>query len=307
MFDNQLIAAVENLIRGAKKHLLLVSPFIDLDPRIKDALIEKKSNSNFVLDVLFGKNENNLYKSIKKDSIDFLKQFPNIEIRYNDRLHAKFYQNDYEFIMTSMNLYNYSLANNIEVGIKSKYASKGVFGKVMNVAEGIVSQSVDKINEGILGMEIGIHPVEKFKLIFDNSTLKYKTEPVYTEKTGLSKLFGKKKLEAYEVLEDQFAEQSNNIEQNEQPIEIKTTTIITTSQTVITEIRCISASQIARTLGCQAKEISSFMEDKGLIRNDKITEAGKLKGLIMKKYMGIDYVAYPVTLEELKELDGLNL
>ncbi len=59
LFDNQLISSVEKLIRDAKKSLLLVSPFIDLDARIKDALNEKKERHDFELNVLFGKNENN--------------------------------------------------------------------------------------------------------------------------------------------------------------------------------------------------------------------------------------------------------
>ena len=49
LFDNQLIAAVEKLIKDAKKNLLLVSPFIDLDARIMDALIEKKDIKRIVL------------------------------------------------------------------------------------------------------------------------------------------------------------------------------------------------------------------------------------------------------------------
>jgi len=126
LFDNQLIAAVESLIKNSKHRLLLISPFIDLDRRIQDALRDKISKHDFELLVLFGKNEDNYYKSIKKDSLDFLKQFPNVEIRYNDRLHAKFYQNDFDYIMTSLNLYDYSLAKNIEVGITGNFASKGL-------------------------------------------------------------------------------------------------------------------------------------------------------------------------------------
>ena len=83
LFDNQLIAALEKLIKDAKSKLVLISPFIDLDPRIKDALHEKMDNYHFELYVLFGKNDSNYLKSIKKESLDFLMQFPRIEIRYN--------------------------------------------------------------------------------------------------------------------------------------------------------------------------------------------------------------------------------
>ena len=59
LFNTELIGAVEKLIRDSRKQLLLVSPFIDLDARIMDALNEKKEKYDFELNVLFGKNEDN--------------------------------------------------------------------------------------------------------------------------------------------------------------------------------------------------------------------------------------------------------
>jgi hypothetical protein len=47
LFDNQLIAALENLIKNSKHRLVLISPFIDLDRRIQDALREKLSKHDF--------------------------------------------------------------------------------------------------------------------------------------------------------------------------------------------------------------------------------------------------------------------
>ena len=94
LYDHQLVAALEKLIERADKQLLLVSPFIDLDGKLRDTLSSKLSDPAFKLFVLFGKNEENYHKSLKRNSLEFLKQFPNIEIRYNERLHAKFYKND---------------------------------------------------------------------------------------------------------------------------------------------------------------------------------------------------------------------
>ena len=39
LFGNQLVSALEELIRKAKHRLVLISPFIDLDTRIKDVLV----------------------------------------------------------------------------------------------------------------------------------------------------------------------------------------------------------------------------------------------------------------------------
>lgn len=297
LFDHQLVAAIEDLIRKSNKYLLLVSPFIDLDARIKDALNEKKQNHDFKLYVLFGKNENNYYRSVKKDSFEFLKEFPNIEIRYNERLHAKFFQNDYDHIITSMNLYDYSLANNIEVGVKFNHASKGFLAKLGDGAGNIIGHGIDKVRQGVLGDEKEIDPLDKFASIFESSELKYKTEPVINE----SKILGvttKRKLGGFNVTINKL--EASPISQQPQ-IESLTTTV-TTTQTITTEVKYVSASQIGRNLGLQAKEITSIMEQKGFVLNDEITDTGKTKGLIIKSYMGRDYIAYPENLVELNEL-----
>jgi hypothetical protein len=41
LFDNQLIYEVESLIKKSEHKLLLISPYIDLDSRIQDALKAK--------------------------------------------------------------------------------------------------------------------------------------------------------------------------------------------------------------------------------------------------------------------------
>ncbi|MFT3844659.1 MAG: phospholipase D-like domain-containing protein [Lacibacter sp.] len=302
LFDNQLVAAIEDLIRKSNKNLLLISPFIDLDPRIKDALSEKKQNPDFQLLVLFGKNENNIYRSIKKDSFSFLKEFPNIEIRYNERLHAKFYQNDYDFIITSMNLYDYSLANNIEVGILCNYASKGILGKLGDGAGNLIEQGIGKVKQGVLGEDKETNPIEKFQLIFETSELKYKTEPIIKE-TKILGVTTKKVIEGFNVIENKldFIPTTTVTPETVMQTESLTTTI-TTTQTITTEIKYMSASQISKGLGLQAKDISAAMEQKGLVKDEEITDLGKQKGLIWKSYMGRDYIAYPDNLEELKNL-----
>ena len=138
LFSNELVHELEKLIRSSKKYLLLVSPYIDLDDRIRAALKEKIEDPHFKLEVLYGKNRAYPYKSVKKDSFEFLMQFPNIEIKHEEILHAKFYQNESHFIMTSMNLYDYSLANNFEVGVIAKYASTGFVGKISDKTDVVI-------------------------------------------------------------------------------------------------------------------------------------------------------------------------
>jgi len=305
LFDNQLIADLENLIRNSKHKLLLISPFIDLDSRIRDALSEKLSMHDFELKVLFGKNENSVYKSIKKDSFDFLKQFPNIEIRYNERLHAKFYLNDFDFIMTSLNLYDYSLAKNIEVGITCNYASKGFLGKMLNGTDEILTQGVDKLRQDVLGMNKELNPIEKFRIIFEGSILKYKAEPILGDKSGLKGLVGGKKLIGIDVKEDYLTDIF--IESKLPRVEISSSvaeeiTALKVSNHKPNSGKLQSASQLSRTLGISQNVILDLMRKSGLINADQITDLGLSKGLLMKNYMGKDYIAYPENLSELKEL-----
>jgi hypothetical protein len=291
IFNTELVAGLENLIKNSKHKLLLVSPFIDLSKEIRAALNEHIAKHDFELYVLFGKNEDNLYKSIKKDSFEFLKQFPNVEIRYNERLHAKFYQNDFDFIMTSINLYDYSLAKNIEVGIICNYASKGLIGKVMDGTDTIVSQSIDKVKQDVLGFgNKEINPIEQFQKIFETSELKYKTEPIKVEKNGITGIFGAKKLNGFNVIVDNLTIISKDIK--EQKVE-KAETVVNTSS------KPISASQLSKSLGVTQSDITSIMENAGLINGDKITALGQSKGLVVKNYMGKDYIAYPENLAEL--------
>lgn len=290
LFDNQLIAALEKLIRDAKHELLLISPFIDLDARIEDALKEKISKHDFKLRVVFGKNENNIYKSIKKNSIDFLMKFPNIEIRYNERLHAKFFKNDYDYIMTSLNLYDFSLANNIEVGIKVEHSSRGLIGKAVDGAGDLITQGTDKIKQEVFGKGKDIDPIEKFDTIFENSEKKYQTEPIISTKKGVGGLLGAKQLDGYNVVFDQLSLPTKTIDKEKNVNEIKS------------PIKTYSASQLAKMYNISKSEIDSLMRKSGLINDNKITAKGLSMGLEMKKYMGNDFIAIPSTLDEFRSL-----
>lgn len=118
--DSKLISAIEELIDKADDYLWLISPYIQLHDRIKDRLRLKKEKQNLHIIVVFGKNEADANKSLSKEDFEFLKNFPNIFIGYEKRLHAKYYASEDFSIITSMNLHQFSQNNNIEAGIKLK-------------------------------------------------------------------------------------------------------------------------------------------------------------------------------------------
>lgn len=127
---NDLNAQLENLFECADEYLILISPYIKLHDRYASALKAKKDNPTLKIIVVFGKNEDDFSKSMKQEDFNFFKDFPNIEIRYEKRLHAKYYANESSAILTSMNLYNFSQDNNIEAGVLTN--RKGILGSLTN-------------------------------------------------------------------------------------------------------------------------------------------------------------------------------
>lgn len=101
---------LEEMIENTHENLVLISPFLKLNDRIKLQLKEK-SNENVSIQVVYGKNE------MKREEYELLKSLPTIQIAFYDNLHAKCYLNEKSALITSMNLYDFSQANNAEMGI----------------------------------------------------------------------------------------------------------------------------------------------------------------------------------------------
>ena len=106
-----------DIIWNAKKELVILSPFIHLDDYCKEIFKKIKNNPDLELVVVFGKNESQTHKSLKPADLDFFKQFHNVVIIYCANLHAKFYANESEALLTSLNLLDKSMTGNIEYGI----------------------------------------------------------------------------------------------------------------------------------------------------------------------------------------------
>lgn len=117
-----LNSAIEGIIEDAFEELIFVSPYIKIHPHLRDRLLEKKDNPDLCIMILFGKNKDALHMSFPEDQFSFFKQFKYVIIKYQERLHAKYYANERAGILSSMNLYDYSLNNNIEFGVLVKKA-----------------------------------------------------------------------------------------------------------------------------------------------------------------------------------------
>lgn len=109
--------AIDDIIQNAKRFLHITSPYIKLDDHFKERFDLIKNNPNIHLLILFGKNEKDFNRSVKSKDLEYFKEFPNISILFEPKLHAKSYVNESQGIITSMNLYDYSAENNVEYGI----------------------------------------------------------------------------------------------------------------------------------------------------------------------------------------------
>lgn len=156
---SKLNSEIIDLFNNAEKELIIISPYIKLHSRIKDSLKLRKDDDLF-LTVVYGKNPENKQKSLSKEDMEFFKGFRDVEIRYEERLHAKVFANDDTSILTSMNLYDFSMNNNIEFGIVNH--KKSSIEKLKNIFSENLSMD-DQVTMFIYGI------IENSELIFNKS------------------------------------------------------------------------------------------------------------------------------------------
>ncbi|WP_045223681.1 phospholipase D family protein [Methyloterricola oryzae] len=101
---------LEELIKGAKDRLFLISPFLRLNERIKE-LLEDKNRLKIDVRVVYGKSE------LQPEEIKWLKELTYLRTSFCKNLHAKCYLNEEICIITSLNLYEFSQVNNNEMGV----------------------------------------------------------------------------------------------------------------------------------------------------------------------------------------------
>jgi len=104
------VSEIEDLIRNAGERLILISPYLRLSKDFKE-LLAYRNNKDKITTVIFGKQE------LNPDEMKFLQNLRFVILKYNEDLHAKCYVNDDKMIITSLNLYGFSMANNKEMGV----------------------------------------------------------------------------------------------------------------------------------------------------------------------------------------------
>jgi hypothetical protein len=101
---------LEEMIKGARDRLVLISPFLRLNDRIKE-LIADKNRLKIDVRIVYGKSE------LAPAEIDWLRGMMFVRTSFCKNLHAKCYLNEERCIITSLNLYEFSMVNNNEMGV----------------------------------------------------------------------------------------------------------------------------------------------------------------------------------------------
>jgi phosphatidylserine/phosphatidylglycerophosphate/cardiolipin synthase-like enzyme len=101
---------LEELIKNASDRLILISPFLKLNDRIKE-LLEDKDRLKIDVRIVYGKSE------LQPSEINWLKELSFVRTSFCKNLHAKCYINEESCIITSLNLYEFSQVNNNEMGV----------------------------------------------------------------------------------------------------------------------------------------------------------------------------------------------
>lgn len=132
---NGISYQIEKIIIGAKKELVLVSPYLQLSKtlfeRLKDA-----SNNDVKITIIYGKDE------LKPKEKQPLSELENLDLQYFRNLHAKCYFNESEMVITSMNMYEFSEKNNREMGVYiSKEVDTSLYEQAVNETLSIIKSS----------------------------------------------------------------------------------------------------------------------------------------------------------------------
>ena len=124
-----------NIIREAKEFILLISPYIDVSDRLKER-IEDIEHAGIKVSLIYGKKQKQRVKEGWFTSKKWINTY------YYEKLHAKCYLNESKALLTSMNLVEYSQANNREMGILiSREDEPGIYEQILAEAESVKSAS----------------------------------------------------------------------------------------------------------------------------------------------------------------------
>ena len=147
---------IEELIKSAKERVVLVSPYLRLNSRIKE-LLSDGYRPDVDIRMIYGK------KELEASERQWLGGVPHIRTSFCQNLHAKCYLNESVSIITSLNLHLYSQQNNNEMGILIKRATDHqLFADVSAEVERLlrISEPTHADRENLVLQSVGVAVAE---------------------------------------------------------------------------------------------------------------------------------------------------
>ncbi len=123
---------IEKIIENSQDYLILVSPYLQINNRLKPKLSDcfKRNNKNLIL-----------YREqmLSETDLNWFDKYKNVFLIPIRNLHAKCYLNEEIALITSMNLLDYSQVNNHEIGVLlSEKSNKESYEKLLSFINSII-------------------------------------------------------------------------------------------------------------------------------------------------------------------------
>jgi phosphatidylserine/phosphatidylglycerophosphate/cardiolipin synthase-like enzyme len=112
--NHEVTDHIVKLVQNAKEELIIITPYLNLNARMRGALNEARSNGAKI-SVYYRLEERNLKKNAA--DIKFFTDEIGAEMVYIERLHSKLYLNENNAVMSSMNMVAGSQNDSQEIGI----------------------------------------------------------------------------------------------------------------------------------------------------------------------------------------------
>ena len=122
--------------------LIFVSPYLKVTEQFEKDL-KFRDEKNKKTTIVYGK------EKLKPDVDKFFKGLKNLELIFIENLHAKCYISDNNIIVTSLNFYEFSMTNNIEMGVLiDKIEDAELYGETFREVKYIIDREGNRNNTG---------------------------------------------------------------------------------------------------------------------------------------------------------------
>lgn len=158
---------IERIMIDAKKELVLISPYLKLSKTFFERL-QDASKKGVLVKIIFGKDE------LKSSEEKQIKSLENIELYFSENLHAKCYYNEFEMVITSMNMYEFSEKNNREMGVHiTQQTDRRAFIDAVSEAQSILNNSTCRFKSENIRVNVNkaIAQFDKNKKPMDKSSV----------------------------------------------------------------------------------------------------------------------------------------